>query len=70
MIAVGSEEMFDVVVGARKVGDFVADKEVSPVTPGDLEEVVEGRSQVAGLPGGAGHANHEAIESMAQMRRR
>jgi len=66
----GSKEMFEVVVGPRKIGNLIADEEMRPVTPSYLEEMVEHRSQLAGFPGGSGHPSQEGSHSTAQMRRR
>jgi hypothetical protein len=39
MIAVCSEEMFEVIVGSRDIGIVVTEEEPRPIASGDLEEM-------------------------------
>ena len=66
----GSEEVFEVVVRAGKIGDLVAGEEMRPVTPSHLEEVPERRAEPAGRSGGPSHAGREGSQPAAQKGRR
>jgi hypothetical protein len=39
VVAVGPEEVFEIIVGSGEIGDFITGEEMRLITSGDLEEV-------------------------------
>jgi transcriptional regulator with XRE-family HTH domain len=56
-----AEEMLQVIVGARQVGDVVAGEEAGPIACRHLEEVVERRGERADLAARAGQRCQECV---------
>ena len=53
--------MFQIVVGAREIGDLVAVEETRPITGGDLEEMIDRRGEGANLAAVADHRREEIV---------
>lgn len=63
VVALGAEHLLEIVVGARQRRDRVAVEQARPVAAGDLQEVLDGADQAAGLFAVASHGADQAIEA-------
>ena len=64
--AIGSEQLLEIVVGARQIGDDITMEQAGAVAAGHLEEMVDRAGEAASLGAVAHHGAEQAIKTASQ----